>query len=46
MVVRAGASAIKGEIGLDHVEGRSWIGLQRRAVMTMIAYTFLQSRRL
>ena len=36
----------KEELGLDHFEGRSWIGLHRHAVMTMIAYAFLQSRRL
>jgi FOG: Transposase len=27
-------------------EGRSWTGLHRHALMTMIAYAFLQSRRL
>ncbi len=32
--------------GLDHFEGRSWTGLHRHALMTMIAYAFLQSRRL
>ena len=37
---------LKEELGLDHFEGRSWIGLHRHAVMTMIAYAFLQSRRL
>lgn len=37
---------LKEELGLDHFEGRSWIGLHRHALMTMIAYTFLQSRRL
>ena len=37
---------LKEELGLDHFEGRSWIGLQRHALMTMIAYAFLQSRRL
>jgi len=31
---------------LDHFEGRSWTGLHRHALMTMIAYAFLQSRRL
>jgi SRSO17 transposase len=35
----------KEELGLDHFEGRSWIGLHRHALMTMIAYAFLQSRR-
>src|ERR1700760_878683 len=37
---------LKEELGLDHFEGRSWIGLPRHALMTMIAYAFLQSRRL
>jgi SRSO17 transposase len=37
---------LKEELGLDHFEGRSWTGLQRHALMTMIAYAFLQSRRL
>lgn len=37
---------LKEELGLDHFEGRSWIGLHRHAFMTMIAYAFLQSRRL
>src|ERR1700759_4586646 len=37
---------LKEELGLDHFEGRSWIGLHRHAVMTMISYAFLQSRRL
>lgn len=37
---------MKEELGLDHFEGRSWQGLHRHALMTMIAYTFLQNRRL
>ena len=37
---------LKEELGLDHFEGRSWIGLHRHALMTMIAYAFLQTRRL
>lgn len=37
---------MKEELGLDHFEGRSWTGLQRHALMTMMAYAFLQSRRL
>ena len=37
---------LKEELGLDHFEGRSWIGLHRHALLTMIAYAFLQSRRL
>ena len=35
---------LKEELGLDHVEGRSCTGRHRHALMTMIAYAFLQSR--
>jgi SRSO17 transposase len=37
---------LKEELGLDHFEGRSWQGLHRHVLMTMIAYAFLQYRRL
>src|SRR5256886_6754 len=37
---------MKEELGLDQFEGRSWQGLHRHALMTMIAYAFLQYRRL
>lgn len=37
---------LKEELGLDHFEGRSWTGLHRHGLMTMIAYAFLQTRRL
>jgi len=37
---------LKEELGLDHFEGRSWTGIHRHALMTMIAHAFLQSRRL
>ena len=37
---------LKEELGLDHFEGRSWHGIHRHALMTMIAYAFLQHRRL
>jgi SRSO17 transposase len=37
---------LKEELGLDHFEGRSWTGLHRHTLMTMIAYAFLQSQRL
>jgi SRSO17 transposase len=37
---------LKEELGLDHFEGRSWTGLHRHALMAMIAFAFLQSRRL
>jgi SRSO17 transposase len=37
---------MKEELGLDHFEGRSWTGLHRHALMTMIAFCFLQHLRL
>lgn len=37
---------LKEELGLDHFEGRSWTGLHRHALMTMIAFCFLQHLRL
>ncbi|MBN8944851.1 MAG: IS701 family transposase [Rhizobiales bacterium] len=37
---------LKEELGLDHFEGRSWSGLHRHALMTMMAFAFLQDRRL
>jgi SRSO17 transposase len=37
---------LKEELGLDHFEGRSWTGLHRHALMTMIASCFLQHLRL
>jgi SRSO17 transposase len=37
---------LKEELGLDHFEGRSWQGLHRHALMSMIAFAFLQARRL
>ena len=36
----------KEELGLDHFEGRSWTGLHRHALMTMLAFAFLQHRRI
>src|SRR3546814_6955531 len=36
---------LKEELGLDHFEGRSWVGLHRHALMTMIAYAFLHADR-
>lgn len=37
---------LKKELGLDHFEGQSWTGLHRNALMTMMAYAFLQFRRI
>jgi len=37
---------LKEELGLDHFEGRSWQGLHRHALMAMLAFAFLQYRRL
>jgi SRSO17 transposase len=36
---------LKEELGLDHFEGRSWTGLHRHVLMTMIAFAFLQHQR-
>ena len=41
-----GHQQMKKELGLDHFEGRSWTGLHRHALLTMIAFAFLQHRRL
>ncbi|VFU10544.1 transposase (fragment) [Methylocella tundrae] len=45
-VCEQGHQQMKEELGLDHFEGRSWRGLHRHALMTMIAYAFLQHQRL
>jgi SRSO17 transposase len=37
---------LKDELGLDHYEGRSWLGLHHHALLTMIAFAYLQCRRL
>jgi len=44
--MRAAHQQMKEELGLDHFEGRSWQGIHRHALMTMIAYAFLQHCRL
>jgi SRSO17 transposase len=36
---------MKEELGLDHFEGRSWHGLHHHALLTMMAFCFLQHMR-
>ena len=36
---------LKDELGFDHFEGRSYDGWQHHAVLTAVAYTFLQRER-
>lgn len=35
----------KGELGLDHWEGRRWIGLKRHLILTAVSYLFLARAR-
>ena len=37
---------LKDELGLDHYEGRSWLGLHHHALLSMMAFGYLQHRRL
>jgi SRSO17 transposase len=37
---------LKEELGLDHYEGRSWPRLHHHALLTLIAFAYLQYRRL
>src|ERR1700761_8252197 len=41
-----GHQPLKQELGLGHFEGRSWTGLHRHALMTCIAFAYLQHLRL
>ena len=37
---------LKDELGLDHFEGRSWLGLHHHALLSMMAFAWLQHHRL
>ena len=37
---------MKGELGLDHFEGRSWHGLHHHTLLCQLAFAFLQHQRL
>lgn len=37
---------LKDELGLDHFEGRSWLGLHHHALLSMMAFAYLQHHRL
>ena len=37
---------LKDELGLDHFEGRSWLGLHHHALLTLMAFAWLQHHRL
>jgi SRSO17 transposase len=45
-VCEQGHQHLKQELGLGHFEGRSWTGLHRHALMTCMAFAYLQHRRL
>lgn len=45
-VCEQGHQQLKEELGLDHYEGRSWRGLHRHCLLTMMALAFLQHLRL
>ena len=45
-VCEQGHQQLKQELGLGHFEGRSWTGLHRHALMTCIAFAYLQHLRL
>ena len=45
-VCEQGHQQLKQELGLGHFEGRSWTGLHRPALMTCIAFAYLQHLRL
>lgn len=44
--IEQGYQQLKEELGLDHFEGRSWIGWNRHVTLTMVAFAFLVRKRL
>lgn len=40
--IEQGYQQLKEELGLDHFEGRSWLGLHHHVALTYMAYDFLQ----
>jgi SRSO17 transposase len=44
--VERGYEQLKGELGLDHFEGRSWPGFHHHAALAFLAYGFLALERL
>lgn len=43
--VEQGYQQLKEELGLDHFEGRSWVGLHHHICMTILAFGFLELER-
>jgi len=44
--IEQGYQQLKEELGLDHFEGRSWIGWNRHVTLTMLAFAFLLEERM
>ena len=44
--IEHGYQQLKGELGLDHHEGRSWLGWHRHVLLTFLAYGYLTLIRL
>ena len=43
--VERGYEQLKGELGLDHFEGRNWPGVHHHVAITFLAYGFLALKR-
>ena len=44
--IEQGYQQLKEELGIDHHEGRSWIGWHRHVLLTFLAYGYLSQLRL